>query len=201
MLILAFSGRPAGRPVFAPLHDLAAPPPGISPAHGPCLAAPPLGPVGPAWFPHSLSSTTVAAVVSAPLRECAAPPLGFSPARGPRLAASHSGPVGPARIPRSLSSTTVAAVVFAPLRERAAPQQGISPARGPCPSASLLGPVGPARIPRSLSLISASPYVCAGRSGPLLRLQTISCYHPRGGRVSLLVTWSPAAGIMSVIRD
>jgi hypothetical protein len=103
-IILAFSGRPSGRPVSAPLRERAAPPPGISPARGPCLAAPPLGPVGPAMIPRSLSSTTVAAVVSAPLRERAAPPPGISPARGPCLAASLLGPVGPAWIPSSLSS-------------------------------------------------------------------------------------------------
>ncbi len=72
-LVLAFSGRPAGRPVSAPLRERAAPPPGFSPARGPHLAAPPLGPVGPARIPRSLSSTTVAVAVSAPLRERAAP--------------------------------------------------------------------------------------------------------------------------------
>ncbi len=144
-LILAFLGRPAGRPVSAPHR-------------------------------------------SAQLHEGTAPPPEFYPASGPRLAASHSGPVGPARIPRSLYSTTVAALVSAPLRGRAAPQPGVSPARGPCLAASLLGPVGPARTPRSLSSFSASLYVRAGRSGPLLRPQTISCDHSRGGRVFLLVT-------------
>ena len=43
---LAFSGRPAGRPVYAPLRVRAPPPPGISPLRGPRLAAPPLGPRG-----------------------------------------------------------------------------------------------------------------------------------------------------------
>ena len=43
---LAFSGRPAGRPVYAPLRERAVPPPGISPVRGPRLAASPLGPRG-----------------------------------------------------------------------------------------------------------------------------------------------------------
>jgi hypothetical protein len=50
-LVLAFSGRPAGRPVYVPLRERAAPPPGISPARGPCLAAPPVGPRGPGSVP------------------------------------------------------------------------------------------------------------------------------------------------------
>jgi hypothetical protein len=41
---LVFSGRPAGRPVYAPLCGRAAPPPGASPARSPRLAAPLLGP-------------------------------------------------------------------------------------------------------------------------------------------------------------
>ncbi len=51
-LILAFSGRPAGRPVSAPLRERAAAPPGISPARCPCLAAPPLRPVAPVSSPR-----------------------------------------------------------------------------------------------------------------------------------------------------
>ena len=44
---MAFSGRPAGRPVSAPLHERAAPPPGgLAPARGPRLAATHPGPVG-----------------------------------------------------------------------------------------------------------------------------------------------------------
>jgi hypothetical protein len=44
----AFSGRPAGRPVSATLHERAAPPPGsLAPARGPLLAATHPGPVGP----------------------------------------------------------------------------------------------------------------------------------------------------------
>ncbi len=128
--------------------ERAAPPPEFYPARGPCLAAPPLGLVGSARIPRSLSSTTVAAVVSAPLREG-------------RLAAPPLGPVGPARIPRSLPSTTVAAVVSAPLRERAAPLPGFYPARGPCLAAPPLGPVGPARIPRSLPSTTVAAVVSA----------------------------------------
>ncbi len=43
-LILAFSGRPAGRPVSAPLRERAAPPQGFSPARG---RASPLRATGP----------------------------------------------------------------------------------------------------------------------------------------------------------
>ena len=52
---LVFSGRPAGRPAYAPLCERAAPPPGVSPARSPRLAAPLLGPVGPARFSGSPS--------------------------------------------------------------------------------------------------------------------------------------------------
>ncbi len=65
---LVFSGRPAGRPAYAPLCERAAPPPAVSPARGPRLAAPLLGPVGPARFSGSPSSSTVAVASFTPLR-------------------------------------------------------------------------------------------------------------------------------------
>ncbi len=73
--------------------------------------------------------------------------------------------------------------VSAPLRKRAAPPPGSHPARGPRPAASLLGPRGPRPDSSILSSISASPYVCAGRSGPSLRPPIFGCDHLRGGRV------------------
>ncbi len=59
MLSLAFWGRPAGRPVSAPLRERAAPPLVFSPARGPPIAAPHPGPGGPGRIflsPSSLSS-------------------------------------------------------------------------------------------------------------------------------------------------
>ena len=96
---LVFSGRPAGRPVYAPLCGRAAPPPGVSPARGPRLAAPLLGPVGPARFSGSPSSSTVAVASFTPLRLRAAPPPGHCPARGPHLAAPRRRRRAPARRP------------------------------------------------------------------------------------------------------
>ncbi len=53
------------RPVSAPLRERAPPPLGVSPARGPCLAAPHLGPMGPARIPRSLSSTSASSCVRA----------------------------------------------------------------------------------------------------------------------------------------
>ncbi len=125
----------------------------------------PLGPVGPARTPRSLSSTIVAAAVSAPLRggRRAASLLGpVDPARIYRflssttVAAAVPAPLrecGPARIPRSLSSTTVVAVISAPRARGAAAglNGGFLPGARLVPRRSPLGPVGPARILRSFS--------------------------------------------------
>jgi hypothetical protein len=114
---LVFSGRPAGRPAYAPLCERAAPPPGVSPARGPRLAAPLLGPVGPARFSGSPSSSTVAVASFTPLRLRAAPPPGHCPARGPHLAAPRRRRRAPARRAR-IALTAPSAVLHAALRAR-----------------------------------------------------------------------------------
>jgi hypothetical protein len=139
---LVFSGRPAGRPVYAPLRKRAAPPPGDLPGTRPAprrsaFRAPR------AWLGSS-APTPRPPWRWPPSRGAAA---GVYPARGPHLAAPHVGPVGPARTPGSPSSNTVAAAAFTPLRLRAAPPPGHYPARGPHLAAPHVGSVCPARIP------------------------------------------------------
>jgi hypothetical protein len=77
---MVFSGRPAGWPVFAPLHERAAQPPGgLSPARGPRLAATQSGLVGPGQISAPRARGAAAGGPSDALPRCAAraPPLRF----------------------------------------------------------------------------------------------------------------------------
>ncbi len=155
-LILAFLGRPAGRPVYAPLRERAAPPPGVSPARGPCLAAPPLGPSGPGSDPRflpldhrgggRLRSSPQARGADARVLPGARRRRRGSTWRAARASPLRfSGPVGPARIPLSLSSISASLYVRAglsgpPLRP---PTSGCDHLRGDvCSSPGHYPPVG-----------------------------------------------------------
>ena len=85
---LAFWGRPAGRPVSAPLRERAAPPPGCSPARGPPLAAPLPAPAGsgpglPTFPPSSLPLRLPVPAGSARLPCSLSPTSAACGARGP----------------------------------------------------------------------------------------------------------------------
>jgi hypothetical protein len=137
--VLAFSGRPAGLPVFALLRERAPLPPG------------------------------------SPRRAARASPLRLS---GPWDKLGSPVTVPSPRPPWRRSSP----------RARGA-AAGVLPGARPAPRRFALRARGPGSDPPILDL--RVPYVHAGRSGPHLRPWTLSCDHPRGGRVSLLVTTPP----------
>jgi hypothetical protein len=110
--------------VFAPLCKRAPPPPGLYPARGPCLAAPPLGPRGPGSDPRSPSprppwrrSSSLRSASARRRRRGSTRPAARAPA------ASLPGPCGPGSDPRSFPSTSTslfarAARLGPPLRRR-----------------------------------------------------------------------------------
>jgi hypothetical protein len=185
---LVFSGRLAGRSVYAPLCDRAAPPPGVSPARGPRLAAPPLGPVGPARFSCSPSSTTVAvAAFTESLRYACVR------RRRPgttRLAARTSllrmsGPWARLGSLVFVSSFAVGAVVFAPPRlRRGARRRRRAPARraARAPITSLPGPCGPGSHSRRIPPIS-TPLFALAAGWAAATSSMLACDHRKGGDV------------------
>jgi hypothetical protein len=70
---------------------------------------------------------------------------------------------------------------------------GVLPSVRPAPCRFALRARGPCSDPPILDL--RVPYVRSGWSGPHLRPWTLSCDHPRGGRVSLLVTTPTGGGL------
>jgi hypothetical protein len=164
----------------------------------PCVALRERGPAGPAATPQSLSCDHLngGRALMAPFpprrgggRPCrrsallkAAPPPGTHPASGPLLAALLLGTRGPCSGPRSRPRRRRSSSLRPACMWRRRRGSTLRAARAL--AASLLRARGPGSDPRALPPISASPFVHAGRPGPLSR-------RPRAGPAGPL-RWAAA---------